>query len=112
MRYIHVCGLLLLMHFEGLVYLSTPVAGFVSGLVAYGVQENLNLDMGLGAWQWLFIVLGVPAVPLGIITVIFLPDLPHKVIAKGHFLFPTAEERDLIIARTSSGEHVLLFQLI
>ena len=83
----------------GLTYLSTPIAGFTSGLVAYGVAKNLDGDLGYHAWQWLFIVEGIPAIALGLLVVVCLPDFPDKVSKNGHFFFRSQEERALIRQR-------------
>lgn len=88
----------------GLVYISTPVAGFASGLIAYGVQKNLEGVDGFRSWQWLFMVNGIPTIALGLVVCFVLPSLPDDIARKGHFLFKSMEERELILARQISGE--------
>lgn len=87
----------------GLVYISTPVAGFASGLIAYGVQKNLEGVDGFHSWQWLFMVNGFPTIALGLVVCFVLPSLPDDIARKGHFLFKSMEERELILARQVSG---------
>lgn len=41
-----------------LFYVSGPLAGAVSGLIAYGVAKDLNGVQGIRSWKWLFIVEG------------------------------------------------------
>jgi ACS family tartrate transporter-like MFS transporter len=55
------------------VPVSTVIGAPISGLL-------LGLDgaMGLKGWQWLFIIEGVPAVLLGIVTWFYLTDRPEK----------------------------------
>jgi MFS family permease len=41
-----------------LFYVSGPLAGAASGLIAYGVAKDLNGVHGIASWKWLFIVEG------------------------------------------------------
>ncbi len=51
----------------------------------------LDVDwFGLAGWQWLFIVEGLPAVVLGVVTLFVLTDRPR------HAQWLTAEERDYL----------------
>jgi MFS transporter, ACS family, tartrate transporter len=54
--------------------LSTVFGGPIAGLI-------LGLDgwRGLAGWQWLFVLEGVPAVILGVVTWMRLPDTPRDV---------------------------------
>ena len=45
----------------------------------------------LAGWRWLFILEGLPAVVLGIVTIFYLTDWP----AQGHWLAP--DERDWLV---------------
>src|SRR5262245_44420188 len=38
----------------------------------------MNGRSGLGGWQWLFLIEAIPAVLLGFITLIYLPDGPNR----------------------------------
>ncbi|KXS11578.1 MFS general substrate transporter [Gonapodya prolifera JEL478] len=76
------------------VYLtSISFAGGLSGLLAVGI-ERMNGIGGLKAWQWVFILEGIPAVLLGIVTFWYLPEFPHS---KTSFLTP--EEQDIAVRR-------------
>jgi MFS family permease len=90
----------------GLMYLSTPIAGFTSGLVAYGVQKNLQHAHGKSAWQWLFIVEGIPTLVLALAMLFLLPNFPDKVAQKGHIFFKRAEDRKLVLERQKAGQNV------
>src|SRR5262249_59499041 len=52
--------------------LSSVVGGPISGLLL-----EMNGILGLQGWQWLFIVEGMPAVFLGIMTLYVLADRPE-----------------------------------
>lgn len=41
------------------LYSGSVLSGAFSGLIAAGITKNLGGAMGLGAWQWLFIIEGV-----------------------------------------------------
>ena len=90
-----------------LFYISGPLAGAVSGLIAYGVAKNLEGAQGFRSWQWLFIVEGVPTIAWGILTFFALPARPEGVAEKGTFLFPDQRERELILERTRHGMGML-----
>ncbi len=62
--------------------IGSPLAGLLLGLSW----------LGLRGWRWLFILEGIPAVLLGVITLFYLTDWPHQ--AK----WITPEERDWISA--------------
>ncbi|KAK7204427.1 major facilitator superfamily domain-containing protein [Myxozyma melibiosi] len=52
------------------------VSGAFSGLVAYGVLENLDGVFGLAAWRWLFLIEGTLTVIVALIAIPILPNLP------------------------------------
>ncbi|HUL04317.1 MAG TPA: MFS transporter [Gemmatimonadales bacterium] len=54
---------------------STALAGVVGAPVSAALLR-LNGVAGLAGWQWLFLVEGIPAVLLGVITWFYLPDRP------------------------------------
>ena len=63
-------------------FAGSPVAGLVLGVHW----------LGLAGWRWLFILEGVPAVALGIVTLFYLTDRPEEA------QWLPAEERDWITA--------------
>ncbi|KAJ3885884.1 MFS general substrate transporter [Lentinula edodes] len=70
------------------------VAGAFGGIVAFGIQ---NAVLPFSNWRLLFIVEGLPAICLGIITFFFLPDRPEST----HYL--DEREREIAIARMNRG---------
>jgi MFS family permease len=65
-----------------LVYAAAALAGSLGGILAFGI---LRLDGagGLGGWQWLFIIEGVPSILAGIVTWFYLPNDPQVRIRLG-----------------------------
>jgi ACS family tartrate transporter-like MFS transporter len=66
---------------------AAPVAGLVGSPVS-GALMRLNGPLGLHGWQWLFLIEGLPALVLGLVTLRFLTDRP----ADAAWLAP--DERD------------------
>jgi ACS family tartrate transporter-like MFS transporter len=58
-------------------YISLPLSSVFMGLIA-GALLNLDGRLGLHGWQWLFLIEGLPAVLLGIVFFLFLPDSPAQ----------------------------------
>jgi MFS transporter, ACS family, tartrate transporter len=69
-------------------FIATPVAQFLSPKLSYfllriGTTETINgvavhypTLLGLQGWQWLYIGWGIPAVILGVLVLVLLPDWP------------------------------------
>jgi D-galactonate transporter len=76
------------------VPVSTIMAGPLSGWVL-GRMSNVG---HLAAWQWLFLVEGIPSVIVGLITLCFLTDQP----AKAKWL--KEDEKNLVILRLEEEE--------
>jgi ACS family tartrate transporter-like MFS transporter len=66
---------------------AAPVAGFIGSPIS-GALMQLNGLLGLRGWQWLFLLEGIPALVLGVVTFRFLTDRP----ADATWL--TVDERD------------------
>ena len=58
-------------------YIALPLSSTVMGALA-GALLHLQGHWGLAGWQWLFLVEGLPAVLLGIVLFLFLPDGPAQ----------------------------------
>nr|POE63338.1 putative transporter [Quercus suber] len=65
-------------------------SGTFSGSLAYGISF-LNDIGGMAGWRWIFLIEGLPAVALGIVTFLGLPNYPQT----ANFL--NQEEKELII---------------
>ena len=52
-----------------------PISGLVGGPIS-GVLLDWNHKGGLAGWQWMFLIEGLPAILLGILTYLFLSDSP------------------------------------
>jgi hypothetical protein len=72
-------------------YTSATISGCFSGLIAYGVDKNMDGVHGFKAWQWLYIVEGIPAIGLGFIIIFFLPSFPDIIAKRGSKYFTNAE---------------------
>jgi len=77
----------------GASYTGLGTAGMVSGFIAIGVQNMNNLG-GLKAWQWLFILEGIPAIVFGFVVYFVLPVAPQA-----HKGYLTPEEEEIAIRR-------------
>ncbi|KAA8913205.1 hypothetical protein TRICI_003267 [Trichomonascus ciferrii] len=52
------------------------LSGAFSGLIAYGVMDNMDGVRGLASWRWLFIIEGAATMFAAIVAMIILPELP------------------------------------
>jgi MFS transporter, ACS family, tartrate transporter len=57
--------------------MAIPVAGVLGGILAGGLLE-LDTQLGLAGWQWLFLLEALPSVVLGVVVWSFLPDHPQN----------------------------------
>jgi ACS family tartrate transporter-like MFS transporter len=73
-----------------------PASSLVGGPVC-GMLLQMNGIWGLAGWQWLFIVVSLPCIPLGLLTLRLLADRP----ATATWLTP--DERD-VLQNTLSSE--------
>jgi ACS family tartrate transporter-like MFS transporter len=59
------------------LFLTAVAAAYVAGGPISGGLLELDGFLGLDGWQWLFLVEGIPAVVLGIVTLRFLDERPR-----------------------------------
>lgn len=72
-------------------YIAFPISTIVMGSIA-GALMSLDGRMGLAGWQWLFLIEALPAIVLGVVFWLALPDGP----ADATWL--TADEREAILS--------------
>ena len=75
-----------------------------SGLIAYGVQKNLEGKLGKHSWEWYYIIEGCLTIFWGLLVATFLPKLPETVAKRGSWLFPSEPEHAMVMHRTVRGE--------
>ena len=71
---------------------ATAIAGVVGGPMS-GAILSLHGMGGLAGWQWLFLLEGLPAIILGAVVFVYLPDRPE------HVRWLTPEERTWLSQR-------------
>ena len=71
---------------------ATALTGVVGGPLS-GVLMQLEGVLGLRGWQWLFLLEGIPAIILGVVTLYYMTDRPEQ----ARWLAP--EEREWLCAR-------------
>jgi D-galactonate transporter len=83
---------------------SVPISGIVGGPLSGWVMHSLSGAHGLGGWQWLFLVEGIPSVLMGIVVLFVLRDS----VAQADWL--TSEEKNIVMAHVEADgkqkEHV------
>ncbi|SEB06344.1 MFS transporter [Variovorax sp. YR216] len=73
-----------------------PVSSIFGGPLSGWVLRSFDGHAGLAAWQWLYLIEGMPAVLLGLITLRYLPD------TIGHAKWLNAGEKRLLQDRVAS----------
>src|SRR5262249_9827151 len=68
-----------------------PVSNILGSPISGLILDNVRWA-GLAGWQWVFILEGIPAVVLGVVTIYYLTDWPRD----AHWL--PAEEKEVITA--------------
>ncbi|MFJ8640712.1 MFS transporter [Streptomyces sp. NBC_01693] len=56
----------------------SPIAGALGSPVSGWILQGMDEVAGMGGWQWLFLIEGLPSVALGVIFFLVLPDAPAK----------------------------------
>ena len=62
----------------GFLMFAIPIASFVGAPLSTGIMTLFDGSHGMPGWRWLFVIEGLPAVILGLITVRYLADNPLK----------------------------------
>ena len=61
-------------HITALFLTAIPVCGFVGAPVSGWILDTFSGVSGLGGWQWLFLLEGLPCIILGVVTLWYLSD--------------------------------------
>ncbi|KAF2687311.1 permease of the major facilitator superfamily [Lentithecium fluviatile CBS 122367] len=61
---------------NAIFYSGSLVSGAFGNLIAAGILDGLAGEMGMSAWQWLYIIEGAITIFIGILVVLILPDFP------------------------------------
>jgi ACS family tartrate transporter-like MFS transporter len=75
-----------------------PVAAIVGNPMSGAILQFMDRTGGLAGWQWVFLLEGLPAVALGIVTLYYLTDRP----AEANWLSPS--ERTWLAERMEAEE--------
>ena len=57
---------------------AVPISGMVAGPISGWILARMSGTGHLSAWQWLFLLEGIPSVLAGLVTLYFLTDRPAK----------------------------------
>jgi MFS transporter, ACS family, tartrate transporter len=76
----------------GIFMVAIPVAGLIGSPIS-GAILYLDGVLGLGGWQWIFLLEAAPAVLLGVAAFVWLTDRPE------HASWLTPEQRQWLIAK-------------
>ena len=76
------------------------LSGVIGGPLSGWIMQNFSGVSGLKAWQWMFVIEGLPAVVLGIVTLFYLDDRIE------HAKWLTREEKDLL-ARNIAADNTV-----
>lgn len=82
-----------------------PLAGVIGAPLSSFILETMPGVGGLTGWQWMFLIEGFPAVILGFVVLLYLPNGP----ADSKWL--TAEEKDVIAVRLGREDQALAHSL-
>jgi D-galactonate transporter len=77
---------------------ANPVSGVIAGPISGAILAFASGAGGLRAWQWLFLIEGIPSILAGVVTIFYLDDNPSK--AK----WLTGDERGLLLDRLQKEE--------
>jgi MFS transporter, ACS family, tartrate transporter len=79
----------------GVFMVAIPVAGLIGSPIS-GAILYLDGALGLGGWQWIFLIEAAPAVLLGIAAFVWLTDRPQ------HASWLTREQQQWLVAKIDS----------
>jgi nitrate/nitrite transporter NarK len=79
---------------------ANPLSGVLAGPVSGGILAFASGVGGLRAWQWLFLLEGIPSVIMGFVLMLFLDDNPVRT------KWLTNDERDFLVGRLREEEEI------
>jgi D-galactonate transporter len=77
---------------------AVPVSGMIAGPVSGWILDRMTGVGHFAAWQWLFIVEGIPSIIAGLVTLYFLTDKPSKAS------WLNEDEKKLVLQRLEEEE--------
>lgn len=107
----------------GIFMVAIPVAGLIGSPVS-GAILGMDGVLGLGGWQWVFILEAIPAVALGVVSLFWLTDRPEdaawlsdeqRAWLAGKLLMEkqrTTKVRQLSVWKVMINRHVLIMALV
>lgn len=86
-----------------LMMAGNPVSGILGGPLSGGIMHGMHNILGLGGWQWLFVIEALPAIVIGVVFFFYLDDR----VGDATWLDPAARQaiQNEIDADTSSQTH-------
>jgi ACS family tartrate transporter-like MFS transporter len=81
-----------------LLMVAGPVVWMLGGPLSGALLQGMHQRAGLAGWQWLFLLEGLPAVVLGVLTLWYLTDRPEQ----AHWLTPA--ERSWLVGRLAQED--------
>jgi ACS family tartrate transporter-like MFS transporter len=85
-----------------LLMAAAPLVWVLGGPLSGALLEVMHGRAGLTGWQWLFLLEGLPAVALGVVTLAYLTDRP------GQARWLTPEERSWLVGRLAEENQLRL----
>jgi D-galactonate transporter len=79
---------------------AVPLSGVVAGPISGWILKSMSGAGHLRAWQWLFLVEGIPSFLAGVITLYFLTDSPAQAV------WLDSDEKRLILARLQEEDEI------
>jgi MFS transporter, ACS family, tartrate transporter len=64
----------------GVFFAAVPLSSVIGGPISGFILDTLNGSTGLGGWQWLFIIEGVPSILIGLSALRYLTDKPKEAV--------------------------------
>jgi MFS family permease len=80
----------------GMFMTAIPLSSVIGGPVSGWILDHLNGALGLRAWQWLYLLEGLPSVAVGLACLVYLDDGPER----ARWLDPA--ERDALTSRLAA----------